>query len=65
MNPRFRAGLQVAVLVAVLVVLFLIFPGAYRFAEMAARELRYFWWIILLVALAIWLIWGIGRKNKE
>jgi uncharacterized membrane-anchored protein len=65
MNPRLRAGLQVAVLVAVLTGLVLIFPRAFAFVEMAARELRYFWWVILLTALAIWLIWGIGRKNKE
>jgi len=32
---------------------------------MAALELRYFWWLILLVALAVWLIWGIGRKPKD
>jgi hypothetical protein len=31
---------------------------------MAARELRYFWWILLLIALAVWLIWGVGRKRK-
>jgi hypothetical protein len=31
---------------------------------MAARELRYLWWIVLLVALAFWLIWGLGRKPK-
>lgn len=64
MNPRLRAALQIGVLVAVLTVLVLIFPRAYAFVEMAARELRYFWWVILLVALAIWLIWGIGRKPK-
>jgi predicted membrane protein len=64
MNPRARAALQVAVLVAVLVALVMLFPRAYAFAEMAARELRYFWWVILLVALAIWLIWGIGRRPK-
>jgi hypothetical protein len=45
--------------------LVLIFPAAFRFVEMAARELRYFWWVILLVALALWLIWGIGRKPKQ
>jgi uncharacterized protein with PQ loop repeat len=60
-----RAGLQITVMVAVVVVLVLIFPRAFAFVEMAARELRYFWWVILLVALAIWLIWGIGRKNKD
>jgi hypothetical protein len=65
MTPRLRAGLQITVMVAVVVALVLIFPRAFAFVEMAARELRYFWWVILLVALAIWLIWGIGRKNKD
>jgi len=64
MNPRYRAGLQFLVLLAVLVILVRIFPAAFRFVEMAALELRYFWWIILLVALAVWLIWGLGRKPK-
>ena len=64
MNPRLRALWQTAVLVSVLGLLVLIFPRAYRFVEMAARELRYFWWLVLLVALAIWLIWGLGRKPK-
>ena len=64
MSPRPRAMLQVAVLLAVVIGLVLLFPRAYAFVEMAARELRYFWWLVLLVALAIWLIWGIGRKPK-
>ena len=64
MSPRTRAVLQFAVLLAVVVALVMLFPSAYAFVEMAARELRYFWWLILLVALAIWLIWGIGRKPK-
>jgi len=64
MNPRIRAVLQIGVLLAVIAVLFLLFPAAFRFVEMAARELRYLWWLILLVALAIWLIWGIKRKPK-
>lgn len=62
MNPRRRAFLQAGILVAVLVALFLIFPRALAFVEMGARELRYFWWVILLVALAIWLIWGFKKK---
>ena len=64
MNPRSRAGFQTAILVGVVLLLVLIFPRAYGFVEMAARELRYFWWLILLVALAIWLIWGVGRSRK-
>jgi predicted membrane protein len=65
MNPRTRAIAQVCILLAVIAGLVMLFPPAYRFAEMAARELRYLWWLILLVALAIWFIWGIGRKPKE
>jgi len=64
MNPRLRALIQVSILLGLLVALVLIFPRAYAFVEMAARELRYFWWLILLVALAIWFIWGIGRKPR-
>lgn len=62
MNPRSRAILQFTALVAVLVLLFILFPAALRFAEMAARELRYLWWLVLLVALGAWLIWGVGRR---
>lgn len=64
MNPRGRALLQIGVLAAVVVVLCLLFPSAFAFVEMAARELRYLWWLILLVALAIWLVWGMKRKPK-
>ncbi len=64
MNPRLRAALQVGVLLAVLAVLVLVLPRALLFVEMAARELRYLWWLILVVALAVWLIWGIKRKPK-
>ena len=64
MNPRHRALLQIGVLIVVGGLLFMSFPPAYAFVEMAARELRYLWWLVLLVALAIWLIWGVGRKPK-
>jgi hypothetical protein len=63
MNPRPLAFLKFAVILAVVVALVLIFPRALGFVEMAARELRYLWWVILLVALALWLIWGLGRKK--
>ena len=64
MNPRLRALLRLIVLLAVFGGLLLLFPRAAGFVEMAARELRYLWWVVLLIALAIWLIWGIGRKPK-
>jgi hypothetical protein len=64
MTPRKRAILQCGVLVGVAVLLFLAFPATLRFAERAARELRYLWWLILLLALGGWLIWGVGRRPK-
>lgn len=64
MTPRKRAVLQFIALVLVGAVLFFVFPRAAAYAEMAARELRYLWWLILLVAVAGWLIWGVGRRPK-
>ena len=65
MNPRLRATLQLLVLLGVTGLLVLVFPAAFTFVEMAARELRYLWWLILLLALAVWLIWGTGRRGKK
>ena len=62
MNPRVRALLRAAVLIGIAVILFVAFPKASRAAELAARDLRYFWWVVLLIALAIWLIWGFKKK---
>ena len=64
MNPRLISLLKIAVVVAVIMILVFAFPRALAFVEMAARELRYLWWLILLLALGIWLIWGLGGKKK-
>jgi hypothetical protein len=63
MNLRLIAALKLTALGVVIVALVMIFPKALEFVEMGAREVRYFWWEILLVVLAIWLIWGLGRKK--
>lgn len=64
MSPRTIAILKILSLVVVTVGLILIFPKALGFVEMGAREVRYLWWMILLLALAVWLIWGLGGKKK-
>jgi hypothetical protein len=64
MNPRVRALVQVGLLLTVLIVLFLLFPSAFAFVQRATRELRYLWWLILLVALAVWLIWAGKRRPR-
>lgn len=65
MRPRLRALLSTIALLIVVVSLVLAFPRVIAFTELAARELRYFWWLILIVALAGWLIWGVGRNSKR
>ncbi|MSU31621.1 MAG: hypothetical protein EXS25_02960 [Pedosphaera sp.] len=64
MTPFQRAAARLMVLLAALVALVLLFKPVLIFVEMAAVELRYFWWLILLLSLAGWLIWGVGRKSK-
>ena len=41
----------------------LLFPRVLAFAELAARELRYFWWLILILALGVWLAFFTGRSR--
>ena len=64
MNPRAAFILKLCGLAIVILILVLLFPPLLEFVEMAARDLRYFWWLILLLALAVWLIWGLGKKKK-
>ncbi len=64
MNPRFRALASICILIGVATALILLFPAAAAAAELAARELRYLWWLVLLIALAIWLIWAGTRRPK-
>jgi len=44
--------------------LLVLFPSAFAFVELAAREIRYLWWVILLVALGVFLIWGFRIKKR-
>jgi len=64
MSPRARLLAQFGVLLTVAVGLFFLFPRAFAFAEGAAVSVLRLWWLILLVALAVWLIWGLGRRPK-
>jgi hypothetical protein len=64
MNPRWIAVFKILAVLIAVAILIALFPPALRFVEMAARDLLYFWWVIFLLALAIWLIWGLGSKKK-
>ncbi|HWC00763.1 MAG TPA: hypothetical protein VG672_28850, partial [Bryobacteraceae bacterium] len=47
----------------VLIGLFFLFPRAFAFAELAARELRYLWWLVLLLVFGLWLAFSFGKRK--
>jgi hypothetical protein len=65
MNPRWAFFLAVTGMVIVIIVLCIIFPVVFDFVKAFSGELRFFWWVVLLAALAAWLlIWSFGKKEK-
>ena len=50
----------VLVLVALI---FFLFPASLRLVEGAARQLRYVWWLILLLGAVLWLWYRFRRKR--
>ncbi len=63
MNPAPRRSLQFAIVVA-LVLACLVFRRVFYFFEIAALELRYFWWLFLIIGGGLWLLVMVGRKEK-
>ena len=59
--PRHR--LQVTLVIVLLIALGVFVPGLLYFTELALRELRFMWWLILLLGGAIWLLTRLGRKK--
>jgi hypothetical protein len=59
-GKRFAAILVIA---AFFVGACLAFPRVLAFVELAARELRYFWWLVLILALGVWLAFFVGRRG--
>ena len=64
MNPRYALFFKLLGAILLIVILALLFKPVMEFVEMGARELVYFWWLVLLLLFAVWLIWGLGRKKK-
>ena len=58
-----RKQLKLALVIVLLVALALFVPTLLYFTELALRELRLMWWLILLLAGAIWLLSRPGRKK--
>lgn len=64
MNPRYAFVFKLLGALALIALMAALFPPVMKFVETAARDLRYMWWLVLLVLFALWLIWGLGRKKK-
>ncbi|MSU53577.1 MAG: hypothetical protein EXS41_09345 [Opitutaceae bacterium] len=64
MSPAARRNLGLMVGVGAIIALCVIFPRVLAFVELAARELRYLWWLVVILALGIWLAFFLG-KNRD
>lgn len=49
----------------VLIGILFLFPRAFAFAELAARELRYLWWLVLLLIFGLWLAFSFGKRKDD
>jgi hypothetical protein len=63
MKDQVRRILVVILVLGVVVALFRLFPFAMAFVEGAALSIRRFWWVALLLALAIMLWWALGPRS--
>jgi hypothetical protein len=63
MNPAYKRFFAWIGALLLLILACLIFPEVLAFVELAARELRYFWWLVLIVALGVWLIFFTKQKK--
>jgi hypothetical protein len=63
MSPAGRRNLTFLAAFVLLVALCIVFPRVLAFVELAAREIRYLWWLIAILALGIWLAFFLGRKR--
>jgi hypothetical protein len=64
MTPAGRRTLAVfGTFVLVVIGLCLVFPRVLGFVELAARELRYLWWLVFMLALGGWLMFFFGKRK--
>jgi hypothetical protein len=61
--PRVSRVLTLAAAVVAVGLLCVLFPRILAFVELAARELRYLWWLVLLAALGLYFFFFFGRKK--
>ena len=63
MTSTGRRYLWIFAALLVLVTCSVLFPRVLGFVELAARELRYLWWLILIAALGVWLAFFYNKRQ--
>lgn len=64
MSPLARRNLTLLVIILLALGVCLAFPRVLAFVERGAYELRYYWWLVLLVAVGGWLVFFAGRRDR-
>lgn len=62
-SPGRRSYLPWMVTLSGALLVCVLFPGILGFIEMASRQLRYLWWLVLIVAVGIYFFFFFGRKS--
>jgi hypothetical protein len=63
MRQPHRNVLQAAFLILFALLLIRFFPFVVRIGEVAALGLREFWWGVLILAMAVWLLWAFRKRR--
>jgi hypothetical protein len=63
MSPAARRNFVLLIGAGLVFLLCLLFPRVLAFVELAARELRYLWWLVAILALGVWLVFFFGKKR--
>ncbi|MDX2187914.1 MAG: hypothetical protein SFV32_13345 [Opitutaceae bacterium] len=61
---RLLRGLTMIFAIIGVIALLLFFPRFLAVVEVAMRELRYIWWLVVLLAVGLYLRFGLGRKRR-
>lgn len=64
MNRPSRRTVTILAAFILIAALCVIFPRMLAFVELAARELRYLWWLVVILALGVWLAFFFGKPKE-
>ncbi len=63
MNPLARRKLGLLFSLGLILILIMLFPRTLVWLEVAARELRYVWWLIAILAVGVWMVFYFRKKH--